>query len=496
MSIESCPMSSGITVKRRIRFVLLLLAGLAPSFPGASAQEEGGQPGAEGGQKGAPVTVQPGPDATQRSREELMAAYRQEYAFLEAQQQALERQIQSLESDYQRQQQDLENQIQSLERQVMQLQNRAETLRELTTEAARQAQANAENRELVETTFSQAGATLSEYGIGLEGDQAFQEAPTEKKVSELFERARSLLARLASVRSEPGQFFLPDGTQVEGTIIKVGNIASYGVSDRGAGALAPAGEGELKIWQASTGDDARALVRGESPDPLNMFLYESLNAPVSEKSGQGPIAYVSDGGAIAWLIVALGLLALALIILRAVFLKRASASTDRITEEVGSLVRERRIDEALEECQRHRGATARVMAAAVRNLERDRDHVEDIVSEAILHENGHLNRFGAFILVIAAVAPLLGLLGTVTGMISTFDVITEFGTGDPKLLSGGISIALITTELGLMVAIPTLLLGNLLSGWAERIKNDMEKSALKVINQFEDVRMEQRREAA
>jgi biopolymer transport protein ExbB len=101
-----------------------------------------------------------------------------------------------------------------------------------------------------------------------------------------------------------------------------------------------------------------------------------------------------------------------------------------------------------------------------------------------MHESGRLDRFGSVILVIAAVAPLLGLLGTVTGMIATFDIITEFGTGDPKLLSGGISIALVTTELGLIVAIPVLMVGNLLSGWAERIKDSMEHSALHVINEY------------
>jgi len=90
--------------------------------------------------------------------------------------------------------------------------------------------------------------------------------------------------------------------------------------------------------------------------------------------------------------------------------------------------------------------------------------------------------------VIAAVAPLLGLLGTVTGMIATFDVITEFGTSDPKLLSGGIAIALTTTQLGLMVAIPFLLLGNMLSGWAERIKDDMEAAALRISNIHEEAR--------
>ena len=85
-------------------------------------------------------------------------------------------------------------------------------------------------------------------------------------------------------------------------------------------------------------------------------------------------------------------------------------------------------------------------------------------------------------MVIAAVSPLLGLLGTVTGMISTFDIITEYGTGDPKLLSSGISEALITTKYGLVVAIPLLLAGNLLSSWGTRTKNDLERAALSIIN--------------
>ncbi|HHB94297.1 MAG TPA: MotA/TolQ/ExbB proton channel family protein, partial [Campylobacterales bacterium] len=82
-------------------------------------------------------------------------------------------------------------------------------------------------------------------------------------------------------------------------------------------------------------------------------------------------------------------------------------------------------------------------------------------------------------------APLLGLLGTVTGMIATFDMITEYGTGDPKMLSGGISEALITTMFGLIVAIPLLLIGNLISGWAQNIKDSMEQSALHIVNIFE-----------
>ena len=141
-------------------------------------------------------------------------------------------------------------------------------------------------------------------------------------------------------------------------------------------------------------------------------------------------------------------------------------------------------EKALAYLQEQKGATARVLKATVRNLDAEREHVEDVVMESIMHESGRLDRFSSAIMVIAAVAPLLGLLGTVTGMIATFDIITEFGTGDPKLLSGGISIALVTTELGLIVAIPMLLLGNMLSAWAEKIKDAMEHSALHLINEY------------
>jgi biopolymer transport protein ExbB len=109
-----------------------------------------------------------------------------------------------------------------------------------------------------------------------------------------------------------------------------------------------------------------------------------------------------------------------------------------------------------------------------------------------LHETPTLDRFSSLVTVIAAVAPLLGLLGTVTGMIATFDIITEFGTSNPKLLSGGIAIALITTELGLIVAIPMLIVGSLLSSWANGIKDGMDKAALRIVNVATGVRLSER----
>jgi biopolymer transport protein ExbB len=97
------------------------------------------------------------------------------------------------------------------------------------------------------------------------------------------------------------------------------------------------------------------------------------------------------------------------------------------------------------------------------------DALQKHLDEAILKELPGLKRGLRLLTIFAAVTPLLGLLGTVTGMIETFQSITLFGTGDPKLMSGGISQALVTTELGLAVAIPLVLLHSYLAGRSNRI---------------------------
>ncbi|MBN2804030.1 MAG: MotA/TolQ/ExbB proton channel family protein, partial [Deltaproteobacteria bacterium] len=191
---------------------------------------------------------------------------------------------------------------------------------------------------------------------------------------------------------------------------------------------------------------------------------------------------VDSGGVIAWIIVGLGIIALIMVLLRIIILTMAGRRTESLIKKIGKLVDGNKIDEAVAYCKKAKGATASVLLATLNNLHKDREKLDDIVSEAILNQTPSVERFGTSILVAASVAPLLGLLGTVTGMISTFDIITEHGTGDPKLLSGGISEALVTTELGLIVAIPTLLIGTLLSGRANAIMDAMERAALQVIN--------------
>ncbi|MDX1380970.1 MAG: MotA/TolQ/ExbB proton channel family protein, partial [Xanthomonadales bacterium] len=459
--------------------VLVLGAGTAVT---ALAQEQQQAPPPAS----SPAQAEAEPINPREAAEQLQAAYQKEYAFLEAQRRDLQARLAAFREESAQAVAAREAAIDRVESQWLALQSQAERMQDLINDAQLEAEAVDDARTTLEATFLQAGSTLETYEVGVIGDEAYLAAPDGEKIPMLFDAARALVADLGTLRSEPGSFFLADGSEVSGEIVRVGNVAAYGISEQGAGALAPAGEGRFKVWSEPAGDTARDLADGrvDGDGPIGIFLYESETRAIEEKAGKTVLGVISSGGTIAWIIVGLGLIALVLIVLRFMFLRRASASTARIVEEVGPKVHEGRLQDALEACKRFKGATSRVVASAVRNLDRDRDHLEDIVSESILHESSHLNRFGAIILVIAAVAPLLGLLGTVTGMITTFDIITEFGTGDPKLLSGGISIALVTTEIGLAVAIPALLAGNILSGWAERIKDDMEKGALRVINLY------------
>jgi len=125
-----------------------------------------------------------------------------------------------------------------------------------------------------------------------------------------------------------------------------------------------------------------------------------------------------------------------------------------------------------------------MLAAGAEHLDQPRDLIEEVMYEKVLVTRLQLHRFLPFISISAASAPLLGLLGTVTGIINTFKLITVFGSGDVKTLSGGISEALITTEFGLIVAIPSLLIHAFLSRKANGVISQMEKAAVTFMNQI------------
>ncbi|HDZ9228741.1 TPA: MotA/TolQ/ExbB proton channel family protein [Vibrio cholerae] len=125
----------------------------------------------------------------------------------------------------------------------------------------------------------------------------------------------------------------------------------------------------------------------------------------------------------------------------------------------------------------------RILAVYNKELQRSVEALELRLLEAVVDEQNHLETGLSMLKLLAALAPMLGLLGTVTGMIETFQVITQFGNGDPKVMAGGISMALVTTVEGLIAAIPLLLAHNILSAQAETIRNILEKQGIGLVAQ-------------
>ncbi|MBU1657869.1 MotA/TolQ/ExbB proton channel family protein [bacterium] len=412
---------------------------------------------------------------------ELERAYAKEFAYLKAQKTMLTQRLQTIKESQNKNLSQIKTELSALQNIVLQKNAQSEKLSDDLFRAHQNSQLITDDTALIESVMMQSTSALKPYGIDVEvNPDNYQDA-----LANIFENTNTLISRLSTLRSESGKFYVADGSEKEGTIIHVGNIANFGISPDASGALVPAGSGKFKVYNAPEATaTASALLKNDLSKPLNIFIYENDAKEIDDVLEKTTFDIINSGGIIGWVIVVLGLVGLLLAILRSVFLISASSTAENLAKSTLTKLLEGNVESALEYLKDKKGSTARVLKATLRNLDRDREHIEDIVAESILHESGRLDSYGSAILVIAAVAPLLGLLGTVTGMIATFDIITEFGTGDPKLLSGGISIALVTTELGLIVAIPVLMVGNLLSGWAERVKDHMEHSALHLINEY------------
>ncbi|MEA2098892.1 MAG: MotA/TolQ/ExbB proton channel family protein [Campylobacterota bacterium] len=414
--------------------------------------------------------------------DELSDAYIKEYTFLKAQKNELKSRLKKEQKQQNREISKGKKKVSALQDKYVKLSKDLKT-EELSIEKATQLLSDkTSNKDIINSVIIQAKMALGDYGIKVDDSSPAQVDTMERA----FKDSANLYDRLSSIQVIDGQFYKLDGTTAKGKLVQIGNIATYGVSNNVQGALAPAGGGQYKIWnKPGSSDDAKSFHDKILPKTIDIFVYENLQKEVDYQKEKTIEDTLEGGGTIGYIILALGAFGILLLLLRVIFLAQAGSNVKKITSIVYEKLENGTGEDAYKAIEHYKGSTARVIRATLRNIDKDRDHIEDIVMENILNENTALDRFGNFILVLAAVAPLLGLLGTVTGMIATFDIITTHGTGDPKLLSGGISEALVTTMLGLVVAIPLLLLGNLLGGWAQSIKDSMEQSALHVVNLFE-----------
>ena len=408
----------------------------------------------------------------------LEAAYVEEISVLRMEKAAIEKQIQKLEEASAATLDTLRGKVSEL----------SAELTELRIENDQEEEALARNRDLevqvaegnafVDNFRSLSKATLEALSI-TRNDAA---ATPEAEIEQTFIAATRKIGATSGIRVEEGAFYDREGKQRTSDILWMSRVSATSLDKTHGGMLAPAAHDALKVMKAA---DPRLLTYadGRGAAIVEAILFDPLEKnPTGERIDKDLLQQFQSGGVIMWPILLLGIVSLFILFERHLVLRRIHTNADRLMNGVGAAIETCSWDKARALCSHNKGAVAQVLHVILNNRTRSRDQQEELVYESILAQKPKMERFLSVLNIIAAVAPLLGLLGTVTGMIGTFEVITVHGTGDPRMLSGGISEALLTTQLGLVVAIPSLFFHAILSSRVDHIVGDMETNALRLLN--------------
>lgn len=195
---------------------------------------------------------------------------------------------------------------------------------------------------------------------------------------------------------------------------------------------------------------------------------------------------LSAGGYLMVPIVACSVVAFAIVLERFWALQRSKVAPGFLLVEIRKWRREGGLDAARINALETHSPLGRVLAAGLANAGREREQTKERVEDAGRRVALELERYLTALGTIAAISPLLGLLGTVVGMIEVFAVITTHGVGDPTVLSSGISQALVTTAGGLVVAIPALIFHRYFRARVRELVLDMEREAVKLVDLIHD----------
>jgi biopolymer transport protein ExbB len=297
-------------------------------------------------------------------------------------------------------------------------------------------------------------------------------------------------------------FVLGDDQPITAQVLRVSKVMAYAMGDDGTPYYLTTGDkdgGRNPFeWQAIASPEFAAAVGDLLPRVIEKRTIKGM-LPLDVLRNRSSSTLVA-GEQLSWFARLMGnlksggpvMLPLALIVIWGIVLiinrLRAYAQEHRrenafINKAIELLEKSKR-DEVNSLARNGRSSLARILEKCLQNSQWNRPAAEKAVREQLLAEMPRLDRHLNTLAVLAAAAPLLGLLGTVTGMISMFEAITKFGTADPRLLAGGISEALITTQTGLAIAIPLLLLHNYLRNRRNDIQADMEMYSMRILNRL------------
>ncbi len=195
---------------------------------------------------------------------------------------------------------------------------------------------------------------------------------------------------------------------------------------------------------------------------------------------------IQKGGPLMYLIILCSIVALAVVIERLYHLHRARIDSDKFMESISNTLRRNRVMEAIDLCEKTPGPVAHIIKAGILKHDRSRTEIKEAIEDAGICEVPRLEKNLGALATIAHISPLLGLLGTVTGMVKAFQIIQEKATSlhlvSPGDLAGGIWEALITTAAGLIVAIPTFVAYNYLVSRVKGFILEMERTTTDLIN--------------
>lgn len=316
----------------------------------------------------------------------------------------------------------------------------------------------------------------------------------EKLAAEASDAATALTERLGVIDASldrleaifggsqaPGRAADHNGDVTDGTFASAGPVTWFVSSDgKASGDIIPGkGTAVPKLGDAKVPDIKTLLAGSEATLSLDVT---GGNASALKDIDGGPIDLIRKGGLWVWPIMLLALLSLVFGIIKLIEFSRIREPGEAWVNAILAALRvgDREKAKALAADAKHPAAP--VMAKLIDASGSTADLVEETLYEQLMGVQSKAGSMLPVIAVTAATSPLLGLLGTVSGMIATFNLITLFGSGDPKPLAGGISEALITTLFGLVVAIPALILHAFLSRRSQGIVQTTERLGLSFVN--------------
>jgi len=293
------------------------------------------------------------------------------------------------------------------------------------------------------------------------------ELPSIQNLEQLWFEMQREMTLSGDVAQYPAPVVLPNGETVTKNVTRIGgfNVVAQGdylVWDLEAKKLV-----ELDVQPGSRYNSPAAELENATTE-MTGFWIDPSRGQLLKIMGQtaGLTERIQQGGVVGYIILALAIIGVLLSLIRMTWL---TAESKRIKKQMET-------DQASDD-----NALGRVMTAYHANSGADTETLELHLGEAISNEIPRLSKGINWIKIISVVAPLLGLLGTVTGMIDVFETMSLFGTGDPKLMAGGISQALVTTVLGLVAAIPCVFLHTMTNNKSRELIQILQERATGIL---------------